>query len=67
MNFLQHINIWYVYTHLIRKEDRSEADDEFEQHYKEEFVHANKIMKRIKELGGKVIPDPKKFQKYSIP
>ncbi|MFA6694470.1 MAG: ferritin-like domain-containing protein, partial [Bacillota bacterium] len=47
------------------KEDRSEADDEFEQHYKEEFVHADKIMKRIKELGGKVIPDPKDLEKYA--
>lgn len=52
---------YWVCRNLSRGEGKSDADPEFEQHAQDELEHANKLILRIKELGGKPIFNPKEW------
>ena len=52
---------YWVCRNLSRGEGKSDADPEFEQHTADELEHANKLILRIKELGGKPIFNPKEW------
>lgn len=41
-----------------RGKGKADCDPEFKAHYEEEKNHAEKLMLRINELGGRPIPDP---------
>ena len=58
---------YWTARHSSRGEGKTDADDEYEQHAKEEMEHAEKIMLRLKELGGSPIMDPANLTKYSNP
>ena len=58
---------YWVCKHLARGNGRCDAIDEFEQHEKEEKEHAEKIMLRIKELGGTPIFNPNEWQSLGNP
>lgn len=58
---------YWVCANLARGEGRTDAIPEFEQHFKEEMEHADRLMLRIKELGGKPITNPKDWQKLGNP
>lgn len=58
---------YWVCKNLSRGEGKFDVDPEFEQHEKEEKEHADKIMERLKQLGGAPIPDPKDWTKFSNP
>ena len=58
---------YWVCKNLSRGEGKFDVDPEFEQHAKEEMEHADKIMDRLKQLGGTPIPDPKDWTKFSNP
>ena len=55
---------WTCYQ-MSRGKGKSDCDPEFEAHYKEETDHAEKLMKRINELGGQPISDPKQWVDYA--
>src|SRR5574344_1945385 len=42
---------------------KADCDPEFKKHYDEETDHAEKLMKRINELGGRPISDPTNWTK----
>ena len=50
---------YWVCKNLARGEGRTDAIEEFDQHEKEEKEHADKLIERIKQLGGKPIFNPK--------
>lgn len=52
---------YWVCKNLSRGQGKSDADPEFDQHFKEELEHADKLMLRIKELGGKPIFNPNEW------
>lgn len=56
---------YWVCKNLSRGEGKFDADPEFDQHAKEEMEHADKIMDRLKQLGGNPFPDPKDWEKFS--
>ena len=58
---------YWTCRHLSRGEGKFDVDPEFEAHSKEEMDHAEKIILRLKELGGTPIPDPKDWQEFSNP
>lgn len=58
---------YWVCRHLSRGEGKFDVDPEFEQHSKEEMEHVEKIILRIKELGGHPILNPKDWEKFSNP
>ena len=58
---------YWTARHTSRGEGKSDADPEFEQHAKEEFEHAEKLVMRMKELGGAPIMDPANLGKYANP
>lgn len=60
-------NQYWVCRHLARGNGRVDAIPEFEQHEKDEHDHAEKLMLRIKELGGKPITSPAKWEKNGNP
>lgn len=49
---------YWVCANLIRGNGRCDCMDEFKQHEKEEKDHADKIIERIKQLGGKPLTNP---------
>ncbi len=49
---------YWTCKNLARGEGRADSVDEFDQHFKEELEHADKIMLRLNELGGRPISDP---------
>lgn len=52
---------YWVCKNLSRGPGKSDADPEFDQHFKDEMEHADKLILRIKELGGKPIFNPKEW------
>lgn len=58
---------YWVCANLARGNGRTDAIDEFSQHEKEEKDHADKLMLRIKELGGKPIFNPCDWAKIGNP
>jgi len=58
---------YWVCKNLARGEGRHDAIEEFAQHEKEEKDHADKIMERIKQLGGKPIFNPNEWQVLGNP
>ena len=52
--WLAYFQYWAAYNCTCGK-GKTDVDPEFEQHAYEEFDHANKIIQRIKELGGRSI------------
>lgn len=58
---------YWVCKHLVRGNGRCDSMDEFEQHEKEEKEHAEKIMERIKQLGGTPIFNPNEWQTLGNP
>ena len=58
---------YWVCKHLASGEGRCDAIQEFEQHEKEEKEHAEKLMERIKQLGGKPIFNPNEWQVLGNP
>ena len=58
---------YWVCKNLARGEGRTDAIEEFDQHEKEEKEHADKLMLRIKELGGKPIFNPNEWQALGNP
>lgn len=58
---------YWVCKHLARGEGRSDAIAEFEQHEQDEKEHAEKLMLRIKELGGAPIFNPNEWQTLGNP
>ena len=49
---------YWVCANLIRGNGRCDCMDEFKQHEKEEKDHADKLIERIKQLGGKPLTNP---------
>ena len=64
--FLAFYQYW-VCKNLARGQGRSDAIPEFEQHCDDEFEHADKLILRIRELGGDPIYDPKDWQVLGNP
>ncbi len=58
---------YWVCKNLARGIGRTDAIDEFDQHEKDEKEHADKLMLRIKELGGKPIFDPAEWASIGNP
>ena len=58
---------YWVCKNLARGEGRHDSIEEFDQHEKEEKDHADKLMLRIKELGGKPIFNPADWQSIGNP
>ena len=58
---------YWVCKNLARGEGRHDAIEEFAQHEKEEKDHADKLMERIKQLGGKPIFNPNEWQVLGNP
>jgi bacterioferritin len=58
---------YWVCLHLVRGEGRSDVMPEFEQHYKDEMEHVEKLMLRIKELGGTPITSPSSWIEMANP
>lgn len=58
---------YWVCRHLSRGEGKFDVDPEFEQHAKDEMEHVEKIMLRIKELGGHPIFNPKDWERFANP
>ena len=58
---------YWVCKNLARGNGRTDAIDEFDQHCKEEMEHADKLMERIKQLGGQPIFDPADWAKVGNP
>lgn len=58
---------YWVCKNLSRGSGKSDADPEFDQHFKEELEHADKLMLRIKELGGKPIFNPNEWLSLGNP
>lgn len=58
---------YWVCKNLARGEGRTDAIAEFDQHQKDEFEHADDIMLRIKELGGKPIFNPNEWANFANP
>lgn len=58
---------YWVCKNLARGVGRTDAIDEFDQHEKDEKEHADKLMLRIKELGGKPIFDPAEWATIGNP
>lgn len=58
---------YWVCKHLARGNGRCDAIAEFEQHEKDEKEHAEKLMLRIKELGGTPIFNPNEWQSLGNP
>lgn len=52
---------YWVCKNLSRGQGKTDADQEFDQHFQEELAHADKLMFRIKELGGKPIFNPEEW------
>ena len=60
-------NQYWVCRHLAKGVGRVDAIPEFEQHEKDEHDHAEKLMLRIKELGGEPITSPAKWEENGNP
>jgi len=58
---------YWVCKNLARGAGRTDAIDEFDQHEKDEKEHADKLMLRINELGGKPIFDPAEWASIGNP
>ena len=58
---------YWVCKNLARGAGRVDAIQEFDQHEKDEKEHADKLMLRIKELGGKPIFDPAEWASIGNP
>ncbi len=58
---------YWVCKNLARGAGRVDAIDEFDQHEKDEREHADMLMLRIKELGGKPIFDPAQWAAIGNP
>ena len=58
---------YWVCKNLARGQGRTDAIPEFDQHFKDEMEHADKIMLRIKELGGKPITHPRQWTELGNP
>lgn len=61
---------WYQYwacANISRGEGKSDADPEFAKHAEEEMGHADKVMLRIKELGGRPFPSPGAWLEHGNP
>lgn len=61
---------WYQYwtcANLVSGDKRADVLPEFEEHAKEEMEHANRVMQRIKELGGQPPNDPSDWKDMANP
>lgn len=59
---------YWAASHCTRGEGKVDVDPEFEEHAKEELEHAEKIIIRIKELGGRSFVSVSDFDKFcSVP
>lgn len=58
---------YWVCKNLVRGTGRVDTISEFDQHFKDEMEHADKLMLRIKELGGKPIFNPADWVNYANP
>lgn len=58
---------YWVCKNLSRGPGKSDVDPEFDQHFKDEMEHADQLMMRIKELGGKPIYNPAEWVSLGNP
>lgn len=58
---------YWTALHSSRGEGKQDADPEYDAHFKEEWEHAEKIMERIKQLGGNPIPNPEDLKSFANP
>lgn len=58
---------YWVCANSVRGAGRTDVVPEFEQHYKEEMEHVEKIMNRIKELHGTPITNPEQWIEIANP
>lgn len=58
---------YWVCKNLSRGSGKLDVDPEFDQHYKEEMQHADDLMERIKQLGGRPIFNPNEWLSIGNP
>jgi len=58
---------YWTCKNLARGAGRADSVEEFDQHFKEELDHADRIMLRLNELGGRPISDPAGWREAANP